>query len=62
MVLVRIKDRRYKNGYSIKFFHKKEIDNEIVDFVLKNPRAYWVESYGEFYRSREEFLSKFNQL
>ena len=59
MVLVRIHDKRYHKGYSIKFFHTEEITEEVIDFVKKTPRAYWVDGNKEFYHTREEFLAKY---
>lgn len=60
MVLVRINDRRYNNGYKIKFFHTDTITEEVIQFVKDNPKAYWVDSNNEFYHSREEFLKAYS--
>lgn len=64
MVVIRIKDNRYYNGYRIKFFsHAETITDEIIQFVKRNTRAYWVEcsNSNEYYRSREEFLKAYTQ-
>ena len=53
MVLVRIKDKRYHNGYNIKFFQTDTITEEVIQFVKDNPKAYWVDGNNEFYHRRE---------
>ena len=59
MVLVRIKDKRYHNGYNIKFFQTDTITEEVIQFVKNNPKAYWIDSNKESYHSREEFLEAY---
>lgn len=61
MVLVRIKDKRYHNGYNIKFFQTDNITEEVIQFVKDNPKAYWVDVNNECYHSREEFLKVYHQ-
>ena len=59
MVVVRIRDKRYSSGYAIKFFHSDGISKEIIEFIKKTPRAYWIESKYENYYTREDFLAKY---
>ena len=59
MVLVRIKDKRYHNGYNIKFFQTDTITDEVIQFVKDNPKAYWIDGNKESYHSREEFFKAF---
>lgn len=59
MVLVRIKDKRYRNGYIIKFFQTDTITEEVIQFVKDNPKVYWIDSSKESYHSREEFFKAF---
>ena len=63
MVIVRISDKRRCYGYNIKFFHTDTITEDVIQFVKRNPRAYWVEcdKSNEYYRSREEFLKTYSQ-
>lgn len=35
MFLIRISDKRFNNGYKIKFFRSDNITKEIIDFVKK---------------------------
>lgn len=62
MVIIRIKDKRYHNGYSIKFFTTETITDEILQFIKNNPKAYWVECDDEIYRSREELKELLNRM
>lgn len=60
MAIVKIHDKRYINGYRIKFFKSEEITEEIIQYVKNTPNAYWVKSYSECYYNREDFLKKYN--
>ena len=59
MVIVRIKDKRFHNGYNIKFFQTDNITEEVIQFVKDNPKAYWIDGNKESYHSREEFLEAY---
>lgn len=60
MVLVRIKDKRYHNGYNMKFFKTDTIADEVIQFIKSHPKAYWVECSEKIYRSREELKELLN--
>lgn len=60
MILIRILDNRCINGYRIEFFYNDHITKEIIDFVKNNPKAYWIETKGKTYHTREDFFKEHN--
>lgn len=67
MISIRVKDKRFNNGYNILFFHTETqngvdvINEEIIDFVKKTPKAYWLDGRGIGYYNREELLKMINE-
>lgn len=62
MIEIRVKDKRYHNGYKNVFFHTETkdgvdiINEEIIDFVKKTPNAYFLDGRGVLCRNRKELL------
>lgn len=61
MIFLRVKDKRYKNGYNIVSFKTDIITEEIVQFVKDNPNAYFISGFNEFYATRTDFLKKYDK-
>ena len=60
MIIVKLHDKRCMNGYRIDFFDTNVVTDEIVRFVKKNPKAFWIELKDKTYTDRDSFLKDYS--
>ena len=67
MIEIRVKDKRKHYGYKDMFFHTATengvdvINKEIIEFVRKTPKAYWLDGRGINCYNREELLKAIDE-
>lgn len=60
MIIVKMSDKRYIRGFSIKFFDTEDVTEEVIDYVKTHKKVYRIETNNIQWKTREAFLFAYN--